>query len=351
VLAHEISHLAGGHLARLRQVTETTTIIQAISTVLGAGAMVAAGATGSQTLGGMAGAFVMASQSAGVNSLMAYRRSEESNADAGAIALLEATRQSGRGMVEVLEGLGASQAMSVNSSPYLLTHPLAEDRLNQLRDAAARGRYYGAGDSAADIRRLEFAKAKLVGFLESQQTAMARYPNSDRSLPARYARVITAYRAGAGISAVQQMPNLIAEQPSNPYFHELYGQMLFETGQPARALDSLRRAVELAPNDTEIRVLYAQALIAAGGETNVTEAVTQLSRATREKPDLLRAFIFLGRAYEMLGLTGEASLAGAEAALVRGDLSVARGLARQAQQQLNSSTPAWLRADDILNVN
>jgi predicted Zn-dependent protease len=127
--------------------------------------------------------------------------------------------------------------------------------------------------------------------------------------------------------------------------------MLFETGQPSRALDPLRRAVTLAPDEAQIRVLYAQALVAVGGNGNLNEAITQLSRVVQDDPTIVRAYVFLGQAHEQLGQRGEATLAGAEAALARGDPAVARGLARQAQQYLANGSPEWWRADDILNVD
>lgn len=350
VLAHEIGHAAGGHLARLREQADTQSKLQVISMLLGVGAMAAASRNGNTDLSGMAGAFIMASQSASVSSLMAFRRSEESAADASALKYLEATGQSGKGLVKVLELLQHNESTGSSATAYLRTHPLAQDRLNQVEEAAKRGKYYNRGDSAADTRELALAQAKLVGFLEGQAVTLSRYPNSDKSIPARYARIIAAYRSGAAIGAVRLMPGLISADPKNPYFYELYGQMLFETGKASEALKPLRTAIQLANPATQIRILYGQALVDAGGTANFNEALVQLNRAASEGEKTAWVYTTMSRAYGGLGMTGEATLAAAEAAVARDDLPTALGLARRAQQDLKKNSPAWLRADDILNL-
>ena len=352
VLAHEIGHVAGGHLARLREQTEIHGRMQAAAMLLGIGAIIASsGGDANSELGEVASAFILASQSVGKNSLMSYRRSEESTADAAALKLLENTGQSGKGMVDVLNTLGENQVTRSGASPYLRSHPLAEDRLAQVASTAKKGNHWRRKDSQADVAALARARAKLVGYLESQQTTLNLFPNSNKSQAARYARIITAYKSGAAIAAIAQMPKLIASAPSNPYFHELLGQMLYETGSASKALGPLKTALTLAPDETEIRKLYGQALVDAGGKKNLNEALAQLNRATQEDRQSARAFALLSRAYAVLGRQGDASLAAAEAALARGDKGTALGLARKAQKELNASSSAWLRADDILSLD
>jgi predicted Zn-dependent protease len=348
VLAHEIGHLAGGHIARLREQMQVRGQLQVLSMILGVGAVAAsAGTSAAGEVSQMAGAFLMASSAAGHNSLMVYRQSEESAADAAALRLLEQTGQYPRVLVDTMRILLDSQVRT-SAQNYMSTHPLAQDRLNQVEAQARQSPNWGRADSAAEIRALAMAKAKIIGFLEPNTVTANSYPNSDRSLAARYARAIAAYKAGGGISAVQIMPTLISEQPSNPYLHELYGQMLFELGQPAQALGPLRRAVDLAPNEPLIRILYAQALAATGGAANLNEAVLQLKRSQAAEPLNVRLHTVLSQAYNGLGQPGHASLAAAEAAIARGEMPTARGLARQAQQQLTQGSPEWLRAGDIL---
>ncbi len=254
---------------------------------------------------------------------MSYRQSEESAADAAALKYLERTQQSSQGLIEVLDRLQRNQSSRAAASSYLRTHPLAEDRLNQTLNRAAGSPFRNKRDSSADIQRLEMAKAKLTGYLERTQTVLNRYPNSDKSLPARYARAIAGYRAGAGPAAVKQMAALASANPSNPNLHEILGQMLFETGQATAALQPLARAVRLAPNEIEYRMIYGAALSDTGRSKDLEEAIIQLSRATQMDNGSARAFSLLSRAYGRAGRAGQADLAAAEAAFLRRDISLA----------------------------
>ena len=351
VLAHEIGHLAGGHLQRLREQAEVQARVQAVSMLLGVGVLAAAaGQENREDLGRMASAFIIGASSASQNAFMAYRRSEESAADAAAISYLERTKQSPDGMLDVLNTLKNNQGLSAGASGYLGTHPLAEDRINQVQNRAAASPFRKKRDNKKDVERFELVKAKLTGFLERSQTVLNRYPNSDKSIAARYARTIAGYRAGAGIGAIKQMEALVRTSPSNPNFREMLGQMYYETGQPSKALSPLKRAVELAPREPEFRMIYALALADTGSQANVQEAIRQLKRVSATSPRSARPFSILARAYAKLGDEGQADLAAAEAALLNGDVKLARGLAKKAQKKLTKGTPAWLRSDDILSL-
>ena len=76
--------------------------------------------------------------------------------------------------------------------------------------------------------------AKLMGFV-TPDTALQRFAEADRSVPARYARAIAWYRKGALGSALLGIDGLIKEYPNDPYFHEVRGQMLYENGRAAEA--------------------------------------------------------------------------------------------------------------------
>jgi predicted Zn-dependent protease len=349
VIAHEIGHLAGGHIHRLQEQAEIAGRMQAVSTLLGIGVLAAAaGRDENGEVGKMVSAFLLGSMSASQNHLLAYRRSEESAADAAAVTYLERTKQSPDGLIDVLNTLHKNQAQQASATAYLRTHPLAEDRINQVQSRAASSPFRNKRDNKSDVERLEMAKAKIIGFLERTQTVMTRYPNSDKSLAARYARTIAGYRAGAGQGAIKQMSALVSAAPNNAYFHEMLGQMYFETGNPNAAVGPLAKAVRKKPNEPEILLIYALALIDTGNKANIDDAISQLKRIAVTSPKSARPHTILARAYAKIGDIGQADLATAEAALIRGETKLARGLAKKAQQILTKGSPAWLRADDIL---
>ena len=90
VLAHEIGHIAGGHLVRTRDALENASAEMILATVLAAGAIIAGeGEVGS--------AIVSGGQAMAQQSFLRYSRAQEESADQAAIRLLDTTGQSARG--------------------------------------------------------------------------------------------------------------------------------------------------------------------------------------------------------------------------------------------------------------
>jgi predicted Zn-dependent protease len=348
VLAHETGHIAGGHLSRLREELRAATTASIIAMILGAGAMVAASRSGSSSSGNAGMAALSAPQSVIQSTLLAYVRTQEDAADRAGVRFLNATGQSSRGMSETFKRL-ADQILyaSQGIDPYMQSHPLPIERVRALEGLAKASPHWDKKDSPALQARHDLARAKLFGFLDPRDGVGRRYPISDNSIPARYARAIAAYRFGNVPGAIQQIDALIQAQPQNPYFHELKGQALLEAGRAADAIAPLRRAVQLAPNPAVIQIMLGQALLASNNKAYAEEAVTLLETALRREPESPEAFDQLARAYGSRGDLARADLASAQAAFARGDLKTARALAGRAKSRFPVGSPGWVKADDI----
>jgi predicted Zn-dependent protease len=194
-------------------------------------------------------------------------------------------------------------------------------------------------------------RAKLFGFTERPASVLAHYPSTDTSLPARYARAISAYRFGDPHSALAQIDSLIQAMPNNPYFYELKGQALLEGGQPADAIAPLRHAVQLAPNPALIQILLAQAIVATNEAKSADEAISLLHAAIIKEPEAADAYTTLAMGYARKNNLADADLASAQAAFARGDNKTARELAERAKQRFPIGSPGWVRADDIVAFN
>jgi predicted Zn-dependent protease len=350
VLAHETGHLAGGHLARMREQLASAQTASIIAMLLGVGAMVA-GARSGGSGGSVGAAAIMAPQAAIQRSLLAYVRTQEDQADHAGVKFLNATHQSPRGMVDLFKRL-ANENLFNNRyvDPYLQSHPMPADRVASLEAQAKVSPYWDRKDSPELQLRHDLVRAKLSGFLDRPETVMRRYPLSDNSLPARYARAISTYRHSDLRQAIVQIDGLIQTQPSNPYFYELKGQALLEGGHPKEAVEPLRRAVQLSHNAPLIEILLAQALNATDERNYSAEAVNLLRGAIIREPETPDAYAQLAIAYGRKGDTANADLASAQAAFNRGDVSTARQLASRAKTGLKIGTPAWVQADDIVNL-
>jgi predicted Zn-dependent protease len=349
VLAHETGHLAGGHLARLREELSKASTESLVAMLLGLGALVAGARSGAGGNGAQIGAAAIAvPQNAIQNSLIAYIRTQEEQADRAGVKFLTATGQSPKGMYDTFKRLADETLYQTRYvDPYLQTHPMPAERVAALEDLVKTSPYWDKKDSPELQQRHDLMRAKLYGFMDRADISGNRYPLSDQSLPARYARAIAAYRFSDPRGAQAQIEALIAAEPQNPYFHELKGQALLEAGKAAEAIAPLRRAVQLAPNPTLIEILLGQALVESNDRTHLDEAVSILQAAVARDPDSADGFTQLAMAYGRKGDGAHADLASAQAAFTAGDYKTARLLAGRAKDEFPVGSPGWVKADDI----
>jgi predicted Zn-dependent protease len=348
VLAHETGHIAGGHLSRLREEVAKASNQAIVGLLLGMGAMVAASRSNSPSAGQAGMAALQAPQLMIQNQLLAYVRTQEDSADRAGVKFLNATGQSAKGMHDTFKRLSDQimyQAQGID--PYMQSHPMPADRVRALQELARASPYWDKKDPPALQQRHDLMRAKLFGFMDRPDAVLRRYPMSNQSLPARYARAIAAYRFAHSAGSYSQIDGLIQAQPQDPYFYELKGQALLEGGKPADAIAPLRRAVALAPNPTLIQIMLAQALLATNDKAHADEALKLLETALRREPESPDAYAQIAMAYGRKGDLAHADLASAQAAFMRGDLLTARQLATRAKTMFPVGSPGWVKADDI----
>jgi predicted Zn-dependent protease len=348
VLAHETGHMAGGHLSRLRQQLAQAQVASIIAMILGMGGAIAA--SRSNAAGGNPAAVIMGPQESIRRSLLSYQRAQEEQADRAGVKLLAATGQSAKGMYDTFKRLSDQVLfMAQNVDPYMMSHPMPAERVAALDVIAHSSPNWEKKDPAELQARHDLMRAKLAGFLDRGDTVSRRYPMSDTSLPARYARAIATYRHSDLRAAIGQIDALIQAQPNNPYFHELKGQALLEGGKAAEAVAPLHRAIQLAPHPALIQVLLAQALNAMNSTKSADEAVSLLRTALAREPESVDGYTQLAMAYGRKGDLAQADLASALAAFMRGDQTTARQLAARAKTRFPIGSPGWVKADDILS--
>ena len=352
VLAHETGHLAGGHLAKLREQLAQAQTQMIIAMLLGAGAVVAGARGGGNNGLASAGAAAVAGPQEMIRrSLLSYQRQQEENADRAGVKFLTMTQQSPRGMYETFKRLTSESLFAARGAdPYLQSHPMPAERVAALEGIARASPYWDKKDDAALQLRHDMIRAKISAFMERPDTVYRRYPLSNDSLPARYARAIATYLHGDLHSALSQIDALLQAQPSNPYFYELRGQALLEGGRPAEAIAPLRKAVQLSNSAPLIEMLLGQALVATENKAYTDEAITILRAAVARESEAPLGYAQLAMAYGRKGDYAEADLASAQAAFLRGDNKTARELASRAKTRFAVGTPGWVKADNIVSA-
>ncbi|HEY3028663.1 MAG TPA: M48 family metalloprotease [Bradyrhizobium sp.] len=353
VLAHETGHLAGGHLSKLREQLAQAQTQMIIAMLLGAGAMVAGARSGSSNSGlANAGAAAIAGPQEMIRrTLISYVRQQEENADRAGVKFLTATGQSAKGMYETFKRFTNESLFAArDADPYLQSHPMPAERVAALEGLARSSPYWDKKDDPALQLRHDMVRAKVSAFMERQDTVYRRYPPSNDSLPARYARAIATYLHGDLRSALAQIDGLIQVQSNNPYFYELRGQALLEGGKPAEAIAPLRKALQLSNNAPLIEMLLGQALVATDNKAYTEEAIAILRSAVARETEAPLGYTQLAMAYGRKGDFAQADLASAQAAFLRGDNKTARELASRAKTRFAIGTPGWVKADDIVSA-
>ncbi|UPK39937.1 M48 family metalloprotease [Bradyrhizobium sp. 186] len=354
VLAHETGHLAGGHLSKLREQLANAQTQMIIAMLLGAGAIVAGSTRGSSSAGNNglanAGAAAIAGPQEMIRrSLLSYQRQQEENADRAGVKFLTATQQSPKGMYETFKRFTSESLFAARGAdPYLQSHPMPAERVAALQEFASSSPYWDKKDDPALQLRHDMVRAKISAFMERPETVYRRYPQSNDSMPARYARAISTYLHGDLRSALAQIDALIQVQPNNAYFYEVRGQALLESGKPAEAIPALRKAVQLSNNSPLIEMLLGQALVGTDNKAYTDDAIRILRAAVAREPEASLGYTQLAMAYGRRGDYAEADLASAQAAFLRGDNKTARELATRAKTRFAVGTPGWVKADDIV---
>lgn len=344
VMAHELGHIMGGHSIRIYEGATNAMRISLLTTLAGIAAALAGG-------GEAAMAAMALGQQAATSNFLSFSRTQEASADAAAVAYLSGAGITGRGALEFFGKLqnyefrrGISQDQD---QEYGRTHPLSGNRISALRgDFEADAAWDRPSDPQIE-ERFRRIKAKLYGFQATPERTLAAYPPYLTGIPARYARAYAYHNDARMDQAMAEADALIAAEPDNPYFLELKGQILLESGHPEQALPPLRRAVELTNSDPLIAPMLGHALVATEDPAYLPEAEQVLRAAVGRDRENPFAWYQLGVVYGQRGDFPRAQLASAEQQVLSGNFHGAFANAGAAESSLPTGSPDWIRAQDI----
>lgn len=343
VIAHEAGHIAAGHLVRTREAAENAAIAGLATTLITIGASALGGGDDAISLGA---AGMSLGENIASRMFLQHSRSAEYAADLAALQYLAAVGRPARPMVELLVALQAKEQTLELLDPYARTHPLTQERIQQILDWTHGEQVPQSAERAAELAAYDRLVAKIVAFTDPPEQTLQRYGGDD-SVAGRYARAIAYYRKSDLTAALSWIDELIAQSPEDHYFHELRGQILLENGRVSEASESYRRAAELAPEAALILVGFAQAELETADDSSLSDVIGVLERVLDLEPANAKAWRLLAAAHSRAGNDGLAMLATAEHALIRGRAADARRFAERALKHLPPDSPAYQRADDI----
>jgi len=345
VIAHELGHVAGGHAIRIGEGAKQATGITIATMVLGALAIAAGAADAGLGL-------MMMGQRAALGEFLAFTRAQETSADLAGASYLSKAGISGKGSLEFFKKLQNQEyrlAIYATDS-YDRTHPLSSERIAMLTDLYKKDPAWNKPSDPKLEASFQRVKAKLYGFINPKQ-AIQKYPESDQTIPAHYARAY-AYHLGAyPDKALAEADALLKTDAHDPYFLELKGQILLEGGKPAEAIAPLREATERSDNAPLIASMLSHALISTENAQNFAEAKTILKTAVARDNQNPFAWYQLGIIYDHDGDEPRAALATAERNNLEGNPKLALMSAQMAMRGIPQGTPDYLRAQDIAMVS
>lgn len=341
VIAHELGHTIGGHMAqmssRMAAEMQRAMLIQA----LGIGLMVAGG-NPSLGAGVLAGSSGVAQQS-----MLAFTRDEERIADNMGLDLMVRAGQNPNGFIQVFEQMREISGVAESRvNPTRVNHPLTTERLKNVRDRIAKLNYTAPAASATRDAKFRLIQAKLIGYLDTATRVRELYPYSDKSDAAIYARAIASMQAGNLDAARVGTQTLISRHTDNPYFYELLGDIEYQFGHYDDSVTAYSHSLKLAGNAPQIQTALALVLTERNKSGDAAQAIELCKRALLAAPAPLTYWV-LARAYG--DDDGRGDWARAEYYSMIGNTQNAKKYAKIARQKLKSDAPEYIKSGDILN--
>ncbi len=344
VMAHELGHITGGHLIASSAAMQRASYESIIGMVVGIGAAILTGSPEA------AQAISMGTRGIAATRYLSHSRTNESAADQAALTVLEKAKINPSGLSTFLKTLESEEFLPTSrQSEYVRTHPLTYNRIDALKRRTALSAYKDKKLLKEWYSSHERMKAKLLGYTSPQRVPWV-YSDHDNSIPARYARAIAAYRQNNIETAIENIDDLLTEEPENPYFLELKGQMLVEFGRLRQSLPAYKKAIKLLPSADLIRIAYAHALIEAKpNNAELKEAIKHLDIASKTEQRNTQIHRLSAIAYGKLGDETRAKLHLSEEALLQRRLPYAKELALHVKNKAKENSPDHIKAQDILS--
>lgn len=339
VIAHEVAHIANGHISRRMSNQQSAGTAAKLGMLLAIG--VAAGGGPADAAAGV----MLGTSSSAARIFMSHTRAEEAAADQSAVRYMASAGVPPKAMLEVLNLFRGQELLTQGrQDPYARSHPMTRDRIRRLEGFTAAYKDIGAADAEADYWYLR-GQGKLSAFLRNPSWTLGRVKKGDNSDVALIRRAVAYHRIPKPAAARKEINTLASKRPNDAFVFELKGQIELESRAFSAAVQSYKRAVALAPKNALILAGYGHALLVAGDARGALSVLEKARARDFRNPGLLRD---LAAAYAKTGNNGMASLSTAERYAVSGKLKDAAIHAKRAMGLLPRGTPGWRRAEDIV---
>ena len=346
VLAHQVGHIAGGHIAKFDEAGKEAMVPAGVAILLGSAIGLAAGDPSIAMAGIVGGGMAFE------RSFLKFTRTQESSADQAAMSYLDRLGWGSEGLHDFFKIIDEKTSAVANMiGPYAMSHPLTSDRIKSVADHIEHSGKRGSIPEGVekDFQRL---KAKIMGFTEPAKQLLVKLSNpktcslSDAQA-INYAQSIAYFRSGRYQNAIEILHKLQTDPRYDAYATEVIGQIYLDQGKLQEAADQFAKGAIKRPKAKYMKVLQAHALLEQKDNRGAEQAKHILIPMTQNNPDDVFGWRLLAIAYGKTNETGMAALALAEEALRKGDFSFALEQCKKALAQLPKGSTGYLRSQDL----
>ncbi len=310
IIAHEIGHVSGRHLARQMErgtkIGVATLALALLGAFLGGGGQAAEAAT-------------MTSLAAGASLSLKYSRENEEEADRTGIKLLTRAGYRGEDAVGALRTIYRFRWYGSDDIPtYLSTHPGTAERISYIEDTLL-AKPIKAAPRAIDALALKKVQTRLLAGLGDGKLCVTRFEGQARENPkdflAYYGLGLAYRRLERTTEAQAALRQAIALRPGDPDLLRDLGVSYFDAGKMSEALAALRQALAARPDDAAAIYYLGRAsqeagdldtalasykrLLDAGLESD--ELYQQLGKVCARKGDLAAGHYYSGLGFKLRG--------------------------------------------------
>ncbi|MBF0549435.1 MAG: M48 family metalloprotease [Deltaproteobacteria bacterium] len=265
VIAHELGHVVERHIAKRIEKSTKVNIASAIGMLAGL------------LIGGpVAGALMVGSMAANVQTQLMYSRADEEEADFMGLTFMTAAGYNSAAMPEMMKRMGHETKWlgSSNVPTYLLTHPDTQDRMIYLSN---------------------YIKSKSYPVqLTKQKAHESTFQDIKTRVESEYLDAQLAER---------RFMNRIKQNPMDKMAYLGLGLVYARTGKNEEALEELKKAVKIDPADPAILSSLGRTYFNLNQYDRAKEC---LSQSVVMRPDFAETLYYLGRVDQELGYSAEA---------------------------------------------
>ncbi len=296
VLAHEIAHVNGRHIAEIVDRSQKIGI-SALAAIL-AGAFLG----GSGDVTAAVTSFTMATAT---TLSLKYSREQEEAADRMGISYLVKAGYRGSAMLDFLKIMRRYEYYSNAIPSYFLTHPGTDERTRYI-DALIQTTYNRKGADSV-IGRLKRIQTLLLLDGKSSETSNLQYfqkiiENNSGDVDALYGLAVTQEKLGIVQESLDTFRKALSLAPDDPDILRDLGIAFFKLGQMNNAHLYLDRALRFNENDSQTILYLGRTFEARHDLPNALRLYTRLEKMHLDDQDV---FYNLAMAYGKANQTGD----------------------------------------------